>query len=1093
MKKGLSTLLLLLGLGSSAHSQQLYINEFMASNSRTLADGSGAYEDWFEIYNPNGFAVDIGGYYLTDNLASPTKYRVPTGSAQTLVPANGYLLMWASGEPSRGILHVSFKLSADSEQLGLYRADGITVADSLTFGAQRADVSRGRQPDGSADWRYFQTNQSSPGATNNGSTGYPQFVTAPTFSQKGGFYTSDFSLSISSSDPAATIYYTLDGSDPDPGNPNAVTFPYKNSYPQAPGQPYGDLLNGSYQTATYSGAIPISDRSNSPNSVSVKASTFYYAPDNIQPYFPKSPVYKGTVVRAVAYKANAITSDIVTQTYFISPTAGRYAVPVVSVVLNEKDLFDYNTGIYTAGVTFDNLRATNPTFSIDDCTPGNFSNDGDAWQRRANVEFFLNNASVLNQPIGLQVHGNCSRGFPRKSLRLYGDADFQYPFFTSRPASLFYNHLILRSGGNDWDYSLIIDAYMQTMIRHLHVDTQANRPGVLFVNGEYWGVHSLYERYDKVYLNRNYAVNADSVDLVDIRFGFTADAGNLLAFNALKDYFNQNNPVDYAYAKTKINLESLADYEIAEIYATNTDWPHNNQQLWRKQTNQYLPNAPWGQDGRWRWMVKDMDYGLGLKNSYTHPTLDIATADNEYTLFFRRLLDVPAFKTYFINRYADLLNTTFSPERMTTQLAAFQQDYQPYMPEHFARWTSGTTYDGWLRNLTDMNTFVQQRPIYARAHIQAKFGLPASQSLTVAVSNDAQGYVKVNTIDILPTTVGVAATPYPWTGIYFQNNDITLTARAKAGYTFKYWKEGNSIISTDTIYTYNPTADRSLLAVFDLDESFSYKPKAFSLVNCEYQFPSWSATAPAATYPANMHFVLMNQSDPTLTATIADTVKGAYNYSSSTRINGLGTNGISFINTGGSNDGYLSGALGGALLALRTSGLTEASVTWRSGTVTPNSRQYRIRLRYRVGNSGPFQDLPDGSNNPVEYVRNATAGHSQVIGPVALPAALLNKPYVQLLWQYYWTGVGTSGSRDQLLLDDIVISRGTCASLASGDWDAVTTWSCGRVPTVCDDVLIKNGHVIRLTITNAVARRMTFEANARLQFATATAGLFMQK
>ncbi|WP_425291143.1 hypothetical protein [Spirosoma linguale] len=59
------------------------------------------------------------------------------------------------------------------------------------------------------------------------------------------------------------------------------------------------------------------------------------------------------------------------------------------------------------------------------------------------------------------------------------------------------------------------------------------------------------------------------------------------------------------------------------------------------------------------------------------------------------------------------------------------------------------------------------------------------------------------------------------------------------------------------------------------------------------------------------------------------------------------------------------------------------------------------------------------------------ADHSQAIGPVALPAALLNKPYVQLLWQYYWTGAGTSGARDQLRLDDIVISRGSCASLTS--------------------------------------------------------------
>ncbi|MVM31357.1 spore coat protein CotH [Spirosoma sp. HMF4905] len=1097
MKKLLTLLALGLGITFVAKSQQLYINEFMASNQQTIADATGAHEDWFEIYNPNSFSVNIGGYYITDNLSNPTKYQFPTGSPLTVVPANGFLLIWASGATSRGANHISFSLSADGEQIGLYRlaSSVLEVVDSLSFGRQRTDISLGRQPNGSSAWRYFQasTSNTSPGASNNGKTGYADALTTPVFSQTGGFYSTGFNLGISTTDPSATIYYTLDGSDPDPSNPNSVTFAYKNSYREQPSQPNGPFLTGSYRTYPYSTTIAITDRTSSPNTVSTKASSWNFTPS----YFPTTSIFKGTVVRAMAYKANAIPSDIVTQTYFVTPSLPRYSIPVVSITLNEKHLFDYNTGIYTAGVTFDNWRTANPTTTASYCTTGNFSNEGDASERPGNVEFFLNNASVINQRIGLRIHGGCSRFVPRKSLRLYGSGDFEYPFFDNRPASLFYNRLILRNGGNDWDYTTLVDAFGQRMVRHLPFDTQSNRPSALFLNGEYWGVHNLYERYDKYYVNRNYAVATDSVDMVEISLGYEANEGDLVSYNALKTYFTQTSPVNYTYVRTQMDVENFADYQIAEIFVANTDWPANNVSLWRKRTSQYKPTAPYGHDGRWRWMLRDLDFGLTGQNYAQQNTLDNATMTTsqyaEFTLFFRRLLDIPAFKTYFINRYADLLNTTFHPTRTVALLDSIQQQYQPYMPEHFNRWITGTNFTSWLSNMGNINNFLQLRPDSARKHLRLKFGLTATRSLTINVSNTAQGYVKVNTIDILPTTVGVPASPYPWTGVYFQGNPITLVAKAKAGFIFQYWKEGNTIVSTDTAYSFNPTANRNLVAIFELDNSFDSTPASYTLLSCDYRFTNWPSTSPAGTHPANMLFVSMNQEDPLLTATISNTVTGAYAYTSRTRINGLGTNGISFINTGNNNTnpGYVASTLGGALLALRTTGLNQAYVQWTGGTITANPKQYNIRLRYRIGDSGPFTDLLDASNNPVEYVRNATAGHSQVIGPVALPASLLNQPYVQLFWQYYWTGIGTN-ARDELRLDDIIITRGSCESLASGPWNVTGTWSCGRVPTSCDAVKINPGHVVTISIPNAIAKRVEFDSNAKLLYATTTAALSIQ-
>lgn len=1088
MKIYIFLFVLLWSAGGSISAQSLVINELMASNDNAVTDPSGSHEDWFELYNPTGAPVNIGGYYVTDDLANKTKYRIPTGSSQTVVPANGFLVLWASEAPSRGPLHVNFKLSAGGEQLGLIAPDGVTVVSSLTFGTQRTDISYGRQPDGSATWVYFPT--STPGASNNSAAGFGSFLTAPVFSVAGGFYGSPVSLTISAPDPGATIYYTTDGSDPDPGNLTGSSFPFKNQYPENPGQPFGAVLYQKNFTRTYTGPLIIADSTAKANRVSAKSSTFSATPT----YLPSFPVAKGTVIRAIAVKAGSLSSTVVTQTYFIRDVNARYSLPVVSISGDERNLFDYFSGIYTAGAKFDSIRMVDQTNPAVTCTQGNYSNSGDAWERRANIEYFVNYASVLNQPAGLRINGACSRSFARKSLRLYGEDDFAYRFFASRPADVFNRRLILRSGGNDWTYTLMIDPLSQTLVNHLPFGTQANRPSIVFLNGEYWGLHTLMERYDRFYLNRTYGVNADSVDLVTVSYAPELDEGDLTSYNSFVNYFVQNNPVNYETVKTMMDIENFTDYQISEIFFANTDWPYNNQALWRKKTAAYLPGAG-RQDGRWRWLMKDMDFGLGYWNPVTHNTLNYASVSqsniplsdliNQYNRPLRRMLDLSNYRTYFINRFADLLNTTFLSSRTASVFNAFQQEYDPEMQQHFARWPIENTYSGWLSNLEIIRNFLLQRPDNVRSHIRSRFSLSSNRNLTVNVSDVAQGYVKVNTIDVLPTTPGVPASPYPWTGVYFQGVPVTVVAKPNRGYKFQHWKDGATVLTTDTTLTLpSLTANRSLMAVFAIDSAFNSKPAAYNLIACDYRFESWDAAAPAGTYPPNMHFVSLNQDDPDITATPADTVKGAYNYSSRTRINGLGSSGIALINTSpdNTNPGYVPGRLGGMLLALRTLGLNQAFVKWTGGTVTPNSRQYRIRLRYRIGDTGSFQDLTDSSGNPVEYVRNATAGHSQTFGPVALPAALLNRPYVQLLWQYYYTGVGTSGARDQLRIDDVVISRDKCESIASGSWQVKTTWTCGRVPSVCDDVVIKNGHII--TVTNAEARNLQMEVNAQLSYLT---------
>ncbi|MBL7807155.1 MAG: T9SS type A sorting domain-containing protein, partial [Saprospiraceae bacterium] len=144
----------------------LFVNEVMASNTNTLADEYGAFDDWFELYNGSEHPLNIGGLCFTDNENEPCKYQTPLHlPEQTTIPPHGFLLFWADEDPDQGVRHTAFKLSAGGEIVAVYqRAEaGYVETERLSFDQQSPDISWGRYPDGSAQLSFmFPT----PGATN---------------------------------------------------------------------------------------------------------------------------------------------------------------------------------------------------------------------------------------------------------------------------------------------------------------------------------------------------------------------------------------------------------------------------------------------------------------------------------------------------------------------------------------------------------------------------------------------------------------------------------------------------------------------------------------------------------------------------------------------------------------------------------------------------------------------------------------------------------------------------------------------------------------------------------------------------------------
>ncbi len=156
---------------SSPVKAQLYINEFLASNNTSFAGPEGDYPDWIEIYNAGSTAVDLGGYWMSDDLNEPDKReQIPTTSPLlTTVQPGGFILFYANGNAAGSVLNFNFKLSAGGEHVGLWMPDKTTVVDTISYDAQTTDVSFGRSPNGGYVWYYFSI--PTPGASNPDYTG----------------------------------------------------------------------------------------------------------------------------------------------------------------------------------------------------------------------------------------------------------------------------------------------------------------------------------------------------------------------------------------------------------------------------------------------------------------------------------------------------------------------------------------------------------------------------------------------------------------------------------------------------------------------------------------------------------------------------------------------------------------------------------------------------------------------------------------------------------------------------------------------------------------------------------------------------------
>jgi hypothetical protein len=583
-----------------------------------------------------------------------------------------------------------------------------------------------------------------------------------------GFHAAPFELILGRADPLSFITYTLDGSEP------------------------------TEASTRFTAPFPIGDRAGDP-SVYALIPTNFLAPSHEAWRPPVGEVDKITVVRARAFRAGLTPSPIATRSFIVGPdVASRCFFPVISLVTDPDNLFDDATGIYVPGNLYD------PAISWS----GNYFENGSAWERPVHVELFDEaGREVLSQDAGIRISGSWTVRLPQKTVKLYadakyGDADFDTQLFPELPYTSWARFRV-RSSGDDWCRLGFRDLSLHEMFRGQGFDTQAGRPVIQFLDGEYWGLANLRDEYSRFYYERVYGIPEVEVVLLENN-GEVDDGpvdGNLRYF-ALRDYIaahDMNDPAAFAHADSQMDMANYINYVTTEIYSGNTDWPENNIVMWRRNTTDTVAGAPLGHDGRWRWSLKDLDAAFHWAD---YDALDAATDDPWVpawsTELLRGLLENEGFRRDFINAMADRLNTTFQSPRLVSIIDSYADLYAPAIPTWYARWDVTQDWQQWVDWLGE---FTVNRPPYLYQHYQAKFGLAGTGTVRVDVSDAAHGSIRVNSVLIDDETPGLASpgAPYPWTGTYFRGNAVTLTALPGDRSLFVRWQETGETSPTITV------------------------------------------------------------------------------------------------------------------------------------------------------------------------------------------------------------------------------------------------------------------------------------------------------
>jgi hypothetical protein len=568
------------------------LNELSAATSSNgLRDEDGQLQDWIEIYNGGSAAVNLAGWSLTDDVAQPQKWIFPGIS----IAAGRYLVVFASDKNRKPtapgtILHTNFKLDRDGEYLGLYPVAPSSSAISELWPKYPAQKN-GASYGLDKNGNWVYFPNPTPGQPN-GDSGNAETVGPVQFGTKSGVFDSPFLLELSTGTSGATIIYTTDGS--------------------RPSETQGEL---------YSEALPIENT---------------------------------TIIRAAAFKPNALSSPVRARSYLFNTDSAVGSLPIISIVMSPDDIVG-PTGIM--GISGGTYVLVDKSFSEwRPVNPGDYFNPsktGIEWERPASVELLERQGQDgFKIESGIRVHGSeSSRLTFRSDSRVpyglffrgqYGESRLNYPLVPGSKVKS-YESLVLRAGHNDATNPFITDELM----RRLFADTgQASSLGTfanLFLNGKYLGYYNPVERIDENWAQSWFGGTNDW----DVITPYSeAQQGDIVEWLSMLQYAKSHDSSGVGYYQEmsrRVDLVNFVDYLLVNIYGDTHDWTENNWRAVRERVN----------EGKFRFALWDAEIALGLfdpVNSNTFNNPEALDNSSEIATLFKRLKANREFKLLFADR-----------------------------------------------------------------------------------------------------------------------------------------------------------------------------------------------------------------------------------------------------------------------------------------------------------------------------------------------------------------------------------------------------------------------------------------------------------
>lgn len=500
-------------------------------------------------------------------------------------------------------------------------------------------------------------------------------------------------------------------------------------------------------------------------------------------YFPDTtPVDKAVVIRAVAMQGEGQKSEVVTKTYFVGQDE-YLNKNVLSITANYDDLFG-DDGIFVTGKDYDEKYLSG---ELDEDTIANIFRSGRKWEVIGNLEFLESGKEASNQKIGIRIQGRSSREGKKKRMRLYARKEYsedQYLrniFFDEQEA-----HALVSSEDKT-------SALLQSLVKDRNVAAQGAEEVDIFLNGEFYYTGCILERYDKYYLQDHFGVNKENVMLV--KDGNTAEGdeaagllyGELLNFVRTTDC---SDALNYELLQKQIDMQSYIDYLCINAYLCNIDLSDtHNCVLWRTKE---IENSEKG-DARWRWMLYDIDCVLWVHPEYYE--MERKSQINSFTMKYteealieqaicKSVINNEDFRKQFAITFMDLANVNFSIENVEKQFQELGAEIEDY------------------------GTFFTERFDYIVPYMAEEFELAGSlENVTLKVNDPSGGTIQLNTT--VPNL-----SQGSWTGKYYTDYPVSVTAIPAEGYRFVGW-QGSEVSEEMTLETEVAIGGITLEAVFE--------------------------------------------------------------------------------------------------------------------------------------------------------------------------------------------------------------------------------------------------------------------------------------